>query len=135
MMRLLLTRRDRLTDAQKERLRIYFVGRPDIEARYEFLHDTADLLRVRAQGVNSCRKYVADLLSRIDQLRKTPFASLRTLGKTLHNWREEVARMFRFARNNGITEGLHRKMKLIQRRAYGFRNFENSRLRVRVLCC
>ncbi|MDD4701454.1 hypothetical protein DDIC_03790 [Desulfovibrio desulfuricans] len=26
-------------------------------------------------------------------------------------------------------------MKLIQRRAYGFRNFENYRLRVRVLCC
>ncbi|HAT4717154.1 transposase, partial [Legionella pneumophila] len=24
--------------------------------------------------------------------------------------------------------------KLIQRRAYGFRNFENYRLRVRVLC-
>ncbi|HAT9491496.1 TPA: hypothetical protein JBD00_09795, partial [Legionella pneumophila subsp. pneumophila] len=26
------------------------------------------------------------------------------------------------------------KMKLIQRRAYGFRNFENYRVRVRVLC-
>ncbi|HAT8772282.1 TPA: hypothetical protein JBA21_16000, partial [Legionella pneumophila] len=26
------------------------------------------------------------------------------------------------------------KMKLIQRRAYGFRNFENYRLRVKVLC-
>ncbi|WP_083505156.1 transposase [Legionella santicrucis] len=33
-----------------------------------------------------------------------------------------------------ITEGFHRKMKLIQRRAYGFRNFENYRLRVKVLC-
>ncbi|QBS11512.1 hypothetical protein E4T54_01450 [Legionella geestiana] len=37
--------------------------------------------------------------------------------------------------SNGITEGFHRKMKLIQRRAYGFRNFENYRTRVRVLCC
>ena len=35
---------------------------------------------------------------------------------------------------DGITEGFHRKMKLIQRRAYGFRNFENYRLRVKVLC-
>ncbi|HAU1191438.1 TPA: transposase, partial [Legionella pneumophila] len=25
--------------------------------------------------------------------------------------------------------------KLIQRRAYGFRNFDNYRTRVRVLCC
>ncbi len=36
--------------------------------------------------------------------------------------------------SNGITKGFHRKMKLIQRRAYGFRNFENYRLRVIVLC-
>ena len=49
-------------------------------------------------------------------------------------WKGEIARMFRFSKNNGITEGFHRKMKLIQRRAYGFRNFENYRLRVRVLC-
>ncbi|HAU2497189.1 TPA: transposase, partial [Legionella pneumophila] len=35
----------------------------------------------------------------------------------------------------GITEGFHRKMKLMQRRAYGFRNFDNYRTRVRVLCC
>ncbi|HCX3366262.1 TPA: transposase, partial [Legionella pneumophila] len=27
------------------------------------------------------------------------------------------------------------RMKLIQRRAYGFRNFDNYRTRVRVLCC
>ena len=37
-------------------------------------------------------------------------------------------------KNNGITEGFHRKMKLIQRRAYGYRNFENYRLRVLVEC-
>ncbi len=38
--------------------------------------------------------------------------------------------MWRFTRSSGITEGFHRKMKLIQRVAYGFRNFENHRLRV-----
>ena len=37
-------------------------------------------------------------------------------------------------KNNGIKEGFHRKMKLIQRRAYGYRNFENYRLRVLVEC-
>lgn len=72
MMRILLTRRDRLTDAQKERLRTYFAARPDIESLYEFLHETADLLRVRAQNVDSCRRYVAELLNKIDQLRKHP---------------------------------------------------------------
>jgi hypothetical protein len=42
-------------------------------------------------------------------------------------WREFAPKVLvsiplspRFTRNNGITEGFHRKMKLIQRRAYGF---------------
>ena len=42
--------------------------------------------------------------------------------------------MWRFSRNNGITEGFHRKMKLIQPRAYSFKNFNNYRLRVLAHC-
>ena len=57
-----------------------------------------------------------------------------TLAKTLTSWREEIGCMWRFSKNNGITEGFHRKMKLVQRRAYGFRNFNNYRLRVIALC-
>jgi hypothetical protein len=59
---------------------------------------------------------------------------MQTLAKTLHSWRGEIAAMWRFTKNNGITEGFHRKMKLIQRRAYGFRNFQNYRLRVIAAC-
>lgn len=39
----------------------------------------------------------------------------------------------RRAANNGITEGFHDKMELINRQADGFHNFENY-LRVKVLC-
>lgn len=42
--------------------------------------------------------------------------------------------MWRFTRSNGITEGFHNKMETISRQAYGFRNFENYRQRVQVLC-
>lgn len=35
---------------------------------------------------------------------------------------------------NGITEGFHTKMEMLQRQAFGFRNFENYRLRVKVMC-
>ena len=56
------------------------------------------------------------------------------LGTTLHSWSEEIARMWRFTRSNGITEGFHNKMETISRQAYGFRNFENYRQRVQVLC-
>jgi transposase len=56
------------------------------------------------------------------------------ISATLYAWREEIACMRRFTRNHGITEGLHTKMELLQRQAYGFRNFQSYRSRVRVLC-
>jgi len=34
-----------------------------------------------------------------------------SLGATLHAWRSEIALMWRFTRNNGITEGFHTKME------------------------
>jgi transposase len=74
------------------------------------------------------------LLSAIDQLRNAVFPQLVTLGETLDSWREEIGCMWRFTRNNGITEGFHNKMETISRVAYGFRNFENYRRRVKVLC-
>ena len=42
--------------------------------------------------------------------------------------------MWRFSRTNSITEGLHNKMEMLSRRAFGFRNFDNYRLRVRIHC-
>ena len=51
--------------------------------------------------------------------------------KTTYAWREEIAGLWRFTRYNGITEGLHSKMEVLQRQAYGFRNFQNYRLRVK----
>jgi transposase len=73
-------------------------------------------------------------LQAILQLRQSELAPLVTLGRTRHSWREEIARMWRFTRNNGITEGFHNKMETINRQAYGFRNFENYRQRVQMLC-
>ena len=61
-------------------------------------------------------------------------AHLVQLGQTLHSWQNEIATMWRFTRNNGITEGFHTKMEVLQRQAFGFRNFQNYRLRVRIMC-
>jgi transposase len=35
---------------------------------------------------------------------------------------------------NSILEGLHNKMEMLSRRAYGFRKFENYRIRVLAHC-
>ena len=71
---------------------------------------------------------------RSPSLKRSRFAPLVQLGTTLHAWRDEIARMWRFTKSTGITKGFHNKMEMISRRAFAFRNFENYRLRVRVLC-
>jgi hypothetical protein len=92
-------------------------------------HSTLNRMELGALGGNGHH-----LLKIIDELNSSSFEPLVTLAKTLHSWREPLAAMWRFTKNNGITEGFHRKMKLIQRRAYGFRNFQNYRLRVITQC-
>jgi len=63
-----------------------------------------------------------------------PVIPLCHLGETFDLWKEEVVRMWRFTKNNCITEGFHAKMEMISRRAFGFRNLDNYRLRVSPLC-
>ena len=62
------------------------------------------------------------------------FLITNEIGVTISKWFLPIIRMWRYRKNNGITEGFHRKMKLIQRRTYGYRNFENYRVRVLVDC-
>ena len=57
----------------------------------------------------------------LHQLRESGLAQLVQLGETLTSWAQEIALMWRFTRNNGITEGFHTKMEVLQRQAYGFR--------------
>lgn len=57
-------------------------------------------------------------------------SELKKIGVTIRKWLVPIIRIWRYGKNNGITEGFHRKMKLIPRRVYGYRNFENYRLRV-----
>ncbi|MBR5894969.1 MAG: transposase, partial [Akkermansia sp.] len=57
-----------------------------------------------------------------------------TLDDTLSKWFEPIIRMWRFSKNNVITEVYHSKIKGIQRRGYGYRNFQNYKLRVLVEC-
>lgn len=54
----------------------------------------------------------------------------KKVGRTIRQWFEPIIRMWRFTKSNGITEGFHRKMKLIQRSVYGYRNFQNYRFAV-----
>ncbi len=132
--RLLQKHAHNLTEIQQERLSTYLANQPAIAAIYEFKEDLMTVLTAKSQTKDQCRVLVHRLLDAIRQLKSSGFEDCQKLGRTLESWQLEIGRMWRFSRSNGITEGFHRAMKLIQRRAFGFRNFDNYRRRVRALC-
>lgn len=48
---------------------------------------------------------------------------------TIRRWIGEIIAYFDERTTQGVVEGINNKLKLIKRRAYGFRNFDNFRLR------
>ncbi len=124
----------RLRPEQADRLLDYFSRHPALEAIYRFKQRLCALLLRKKLTRGHCARLIPRLLRAIHDLRQSGLAQLVVLGETLFTWRAEIASMWRFSRNNGITEGFHTKMELINRQAYGFRNFNNYRMRVKVLC-
>jgi len=131
---LLRTRLDRLSPQQQLELRRLLREQPALAPIHEMKEKLCALLCLKTQRPISCSYHIRALFGFIQTLQSSGFELAQTLGKTLQNWTEEIVRMWRFTRNNGVTEGFHRKMKLIQRRAYGFKNFDNYRLRVIAQC-
>jgi transposase len=131
---LLRTRPDRLDPERQRRLQRLLAEQPALAGIYSIKERLCTLLRHKNLSKRQCREHARQLFSYIAELTKSGLEPALTLAKTLRDWAEEIGRMWRFSRNNGITEGFHRKMKLIQRRAYGFRSFQNYRLRVIAQC-
>jgi len=50
--------------------------------------------------------------------------------KTFNNWNEGILNYFKERISNGVVEGKNNKIKMIKRRAFGFLNFDNMRLRI-----
>jgi transposase len=124
----------RLSSEQRKKIARYFVDVPALGIIWEFKQKLCRLLLIKRRTRKQCRRLIRIFLHYIRKLQESGFESMITLGNTLASWSEEIVRMWRFTKSNGITEGFHNKMELISRRAYGFRNFQNYRLRVRALC-
>ena len=121
----------RLKPEQREKLQQYLGDYPVLTALYEAKQRLNELLLLKNLKKKTAQKTLPELLELIEQLGQSP---LRRLAKTLTSWLEPIVMMWRFSKSNGPTEGFHTKMEMMTRRAYGFRNFENYRLRVLTHC-
>jgi transposase len=134
LLSLMRRHRHNLKPEQKTRLDAYFEQFPAAREIWRFKQRLCYLLLKRHRTRKQCVHLVHRFLKALHELSQAGLAQLVQLGQTLSAWSEEIARMWRFTRNNGITEGFHTKMEVLQRQAYGFRNFSNYRLRVRIMC-
>jgi transposase len=123
-----------LKDKQPQRLQAYLETVPGLKIIYDFKQRLTSLLLLKHRTAHQCRHLIPSWLEHLRELTYSHFPQLAQLGRTLSSWSNEIVRMWRFTKNNGITEGFHTKMELISRRAFGFRNFDNYRMKVRVMC-
>jgi len=134
LLSLMRRHRHNLKPEQRLQLQTYLNGYPALDPIYRFKQRLCYLLLKKHKTRKQCEKLIPRFLRALSDLDQSGFASLVQLGSTLRNWSEQIAAMWRFTKNNGITEGFHNKMETISRQAFAFRNFENYRLRVKVLC-
>jgi transposase len=124
----------KLSLEQHARLHRYLQSKPGLEALYKLKNRLVRFCNLKAMKFRYARRVISYFFTLTHFLKKSGFQPLVSLAKTLENWQEEILRMMRYTKSNGITEGFHNKMKRIVRIAYGFRNFKNYRNRVLLQC-
>lgn len=102
---------------------------PDLKEIYlykEWLHKI-----YRCKG----RKIAGKALTKMtDMMALSHVPEVKTLRKTLMNWRTEILNYFENRLTNARTEGFNNVAKLVQKRAYGYKSFDNYRLRLLYAC-
>ena len=121
----------KLQPHQRLNLGQYLQQWPVLHALYEAKQRLMQLLLTKTVKAQKAKQLLPRFLKLLAQLEQSP---ARALAATLKDWIEPIVSMWRFSRSNGITEGFHTKMEMLSRRAFGFRNFENYRMRVLAQC-
>ena len=111
----------RLGEVQRQKLSTYLDEHPVLKALYDVKQRLMRYLLLKTLNTKRAKRKLPGFLRLVEQLKASP---LRALAKTLTAWLEPIVAMWRFSKNNGITEGFHTKMEMMTRRAYGFRNFD-----------
>jgi len=120
----LLKNQDNLTDNQQESLQKIYETCPTLKMGHrlkEFLRRIFESHSTKEKATQRIQKWLVIAESH---------GLFPDFCKTLLGWLDNITNYFRHRTTSGMVEGINNKVKLIKRRAYGFRNFEHFRLRV-----
>lgn len=110
-----------LTAQQKEKLKSVLEVSPQLSKMHALKEEFRDIFETKyswGEGVLKLLDWMHDAMSFFP----------KSIG-TIQRWFGEIVGYFDKRTTSGVVEGINNKLKLIKRLGYGFRNFENFKLR------
>ena len=126
--KLLLSAKERLDEVAAQRLESQMaLGDPDGEVGLGYLakERLRDFYKV---ATDEARELFDTIIEECSKRSMPP--ELQKLSRSLRNWREEITNWHEARVSNGPTEALNNLIKRVKRAGFGFRNFENYRIRI-----
>lgn len=125
---LLVKNRENLSEEQEKQLAGMLEASPELKQCYELKEAFRDLFNQNLTpkaAEKRLRRWIANVAA-------TSFKALHSFVITLQNWWQQILNYFDGRFNNGFAEGVNLKIKMLNRRGYGYRNFNSFRLHVLV---
>jgi transposase len=125
---LLVKNRENLTAEQQEKLTRMLAASPGLCACYTLKEDFRALFNQNLNQMEA-EQQLQDWVIKVEAL---PFKALKNFVGTLYNWWQQILNYFTGRFNNGFAEGINLKIKMLNRRGFGYRSFKSFRLHVSV---
>jgi transposase len=125
---LLVKNRENLTEEQEKQLADMLKASPELKQCYELKEAFRDLFNQNLTP-KAAEKRLRRWVTKVEAL---SFKALKAFVNTLQNWWQQILNYFDGRFNNGFAEGVNLKIKMLNRRGYGYRNFNSFRLHVLV---
>ena len=125
---LLVKNRENLTPEELGKLDTMSAASPSLHECYTLKED----FRAWFNTPHDRTTAAGELDAWLTRVEASGLKALQSFTKTIGHWRERILNYFDGQHNNGFAEGVNLKIKLINRRAFGYRNFESFRLHVLV---
>jgi len=120
--------RENLSEEQEKQLADMLKASPELKQCYELKEAFRDLFN-QDLTPKAVEKRLWRWIAKVETL---SFKALKAFVNTLRNWWQQILNYFDGRFNNGFAEGVNLKIKMLNRRGYGYRNFNSFRLHVLV---
>lgn len=129
--RILVKARERLSENERDRVERALAADPSGELRAAWILKEGFRDWYLASGPEEARVGLERWYLQVEHAGIGEFAEF---ARTVKAWESELLAHFPSGATNGATEGITNLIKVVKRQGFGYRNFENFRLRVLYRC-